>query len=117
MLYTVTARASISIATRLADWVGHAALHLCPPILAKLRLFADETTMPVLDPGRGHTKTGQSGASAADRPWGGAFRWDCLHLFPLSQGSAATRAPGGLQRNPAGRRLSRFSQACGVRRH
>src|SRR5437879_2643433 len=64
----------------LADWVGHAAWHLRPlhdRLLVKLRqrlkLFADETTVPVLDPGRGRTKTGQLWAYAADdRPWGGA---------------------------------------------
>src|ERR1700686_1091566 len=64
----------------LADWVGHAAWHLRPlheRLLCKLRqrskLFADETTVPVLDPGRGCTKTGQLWAYAADdRPWGGA---------------------------------------------
>jgi Transposase IS66 family len=49
----------------LADWVGHAAWHLRPPqerLLMRLkerpRLFADEATAPVLDPGRGCTKTG-----------------------------------------------------------
>ena len=64
----------------LADWVGRAAFHLRPVherILAHLRsstkLFADETTAPVLDPGRGRTKTGQLWAYARDdRPWGGA---------------------------------------------
>jgi transposase len=64
----------------LADWVGHAAWHLRPlheRLLVKLKqrpkLFADETTVPVLDPGRGHTKTGQLWAYAADdRPWGGS---------------------------------------------
>jgi transposase len=36
------------------------------------KLFADETTAPVLDPGRGRTKTGQRFAYARDdRPWGG----------------------------------------------
>ena len=63
----------------LADWVGHAAWHLRPlqeRLLLRLkerpRLFADETTAPVLDPGRGCTKTGQLWAYAADdRPWGG----------------------------------------------
>ena len=36
-------------------------------------IFADETTAPVLDPGRGRTKTGQLWAYARDdRPWGGA---------------------------------------------
>jgi transposase len=64
----------------LADWVGHAAWHLRPlheRLLVKLRqrskLFADETTVPVLDPGWGRTKTGQLWAYAADdRPWRGA---------------------------------------------
>lgn len=64
----------------LADWVGHAAWHLRPlheRLLVKLRqrskLYADETTVPVLDPGRGRTKTGQLWAYAADdRPWRGA---------------------------------------------
>src|SRR3981081_1817624 len=64
----------------LADWVGHAAWHLRPlhePLLMRLkelpRLFADETTAPVLDPGRGRTKTVQLLAYAADdRPWGGS---------------------------------------------
>lgn len=63
----------------LADWVGRAAFHLRPiheRLLAILRaspkLFADETTAPVLDPGRGRTKTGQLWAYARDdRPWGG----------------------------------------------
>ena len=37
------------------------------------KLFADETTAPVLDPGRGRTKTGQLWAYARDdRPWDGA---------------------------------------------
>lgn len=64
----------------LADWVGHAASHLRPlheRVLVQLRkrakLFVDETAMPVLDPGRGRTKTGQLWIYAADdRPWGGA---------------------------------------------
>jgi transposase len=63
----------------LADWVGHAAFLLRPiheRLLAVLKgsakLFADETTAPVLDPGRGRTKLGQLWAYARDdRPWGG----------------------------------------------
>ncbi len=63
----------------LADWTGRAAWYLRPlrdHILERLRrserLFADETTAPVLDPGRGRTKTGQLWAYARDdRPWGG----------------------------------------------
>jgi len=63
----------------LADWVGRAAWYLRPlrdHILERLRrserLFADETTAPVLDPGRGRTKTGQLWAYARDdRSWDG----------------------------------------------
>ncbi|MGJ0507695.1 MAG: IS66 family transposase [Methylocystis sp.] len=63
----------------LADWVGRAAWHLRPVherLLEHIRLsrkiFADETTAPVLDPGRGRTKTGQLWAYARDdRPFGG----------------------------------------------
>jgi transposase len=63
----------------LADWVGRAAFLLRPVherLLAVLKsstkLFADETTAPVLDPGRGRTKTGQLFAYARDdRLWGG----------------------------------------------
>jgi transposase len=59
--------------------VGRAAFLLRPVherLLAVLKtstkLFADETTAPVLDPGRGRTKTGQLFAYARDdRPWGG----------------------------------------------
>lgn len=53
--------------------VGHAAFHLRPLherlltlLRARSKLFADETTVPVLDPGRGRTKTGQLWAYAAD---------------------------------------------------
>jgi hypothetical protein len=64
----------------LADWVGRAAFLLRPVhdrLLTRLKesakLFADETTAPVLDPGRGRTKTGQLWAYARDdRPWGGS---------------------------------------------
>jgi transposase len=64
----------------LADWVGRAAWHLRPlherlleHIRASTKIFADETTAPVLDPGRGRTKTGQLWAYARDdRPFGGA---------------------------------------------
>jgi transposase len=63
----------------LADWVGTAAFHLGPVVdrLAEhlktsTKLFMDETTAPVLDPGRGRTKTGYLWALARDdRSWGG----------------------------------------------
>jgi hypothetical protein len=41
-------------------------------VLASARVFADETVVPVLDPGRGRTKQGYFWAIARDdRPWGG----------------------------------------------
>lgn len=63
----------------LADWAGRGAWWLRPlheKLLDELRaspkLFADETRAPVLDPGRGRTKTGQLWAYARDdRPWRG----------------------------------------------
>lgn len=63
----------------LADWVGKASFHLAPVVdcLAadlkrSTKLFMDETTAPVLDPGRGKTKTGYLWALARDdRRWGG----------------------------------------------
>jgi transposase len=64
----------------LADWVGRAAFMLRPVherllsvLKSSAKLFADETTAPVLDPGRGRTKIGQFWAYARDdRPWGGS---------------------------------------------
>ena len=76
----ILARQGIEIGREvLADWAGTAAMEIAPVVrrlheilLASPRLFADETTMPVLDPGRGRTKTGFAWAVARDdRPWGG----------------------------------------------
>ena len=63
----------------LSDWTGRVAFHLAPIVermTARLkagpRLYMDETTAPVLDPGRGRTKTGYLWAMMRDdRPWGG----------------------------------------------
>ena len=63
----------------LAQWVGASAAELQPlhdylvrSLKASPRLFCDETRCPVLDPGRGKTKTGFMWALARDnRPWGG----------------------------------------------
>ncbi|MCP3468073.1 IS66 family transposase [Bradyrhizobium sp. CCGUVB23] len=64
----------------LAFWVGYAAAELRPlwlrlreTILTASKIAVDETTAPVLDPGRGRTKKGFFWAIARDdRPWGGA---------------------------------------------
>lgn len=63
----------------LAFWVGYAAQELRPVyqllrarLLQSGKLCVDETTAPVLDPGRGKTKTGFFWAIARDdRPWNG----------------------------------------------
>lgn len=63
----------------LCNWVGRACWWLAPmhelllsTVLAAPVLFADDTTLPVLDPGRGRTKTGRLWCYAVDpRPWKG----------------------------------------------
>jgi len=63
----------------LCDWVGRACWWLAPlhelmmtTVLASPKIFADDTTLPVLDPGRGKTKTGRLWCYAVDnRPWCG----------------------------------------------
>ena len=83
----------------LADWVGRAAFALRPVharLLERLKqstkLFADETTAPVLDPGRGRTKKGQLWAYARDeRPWVG----------PAPPGVAYVYAPDRKHARPA----------------
>jgi transposase len=62
----------------LAFWVGYAAVEPMPLwrrmreiLLGGARLFVDETRAPVLDPGRGRTKTGYFWSIARDdRAWG-----------------------------------------------
>src|SRR3954447_11334642 len=63
----------------LCNWVGRACWWLEPlhelmlnTVLASPRVFADDTPLPVLDPGRGRTKTGRLWCYAVDnRPWCG----------------------------------------------
>src|SRR5438552_15792263 len=63
----------------LANWVGRACWWLRPlaelllgTILSSPKIFADDTPVPVLDPGRGRTKTGRLWPYARDdRPWAG----------------------------------------------
>lgn len=63
----------------LAFWTGYAAAELTPlwalmrdELLAADKLFVDETRAPVLDPGRGRTKTGYFWTIARDdRGWSG----------------------------------------------
>jgi len=78
----------------LAHWVGFAAFELKPVyerLIAILKssnkLFADETRCPVLDPGRGKTKTGYFWAIARDdRPWGGADPPAVAYMYAPGRG-------------------------------
>ena len=64
----------------LASWVGRMAFHLDPlaqaianHVRAGIAIHADDTPVPVLDPGRGKTKTGRLWVAVRDeRPWGSA---------------------------------------------
>ena len=63
----------------LSDWVGRTCWWLRPlydlmvsTVMAAPVVFADDTTLPVLDPGRGKTKTGRLWCYAVDpRTWKG----------------------------------------------
>ena len=63
----------------LCNWVGRACWWLAPlyelmltTVLSSPKVFADDTTLPVLDPGNGRTKTGRLWCYAVDpRPWNG----------------------------------------------
>src|SRR3954467_15161693 len=64
----------------LCDWGGRACWWLEPlwrllhrHVMGSTRIFADDTPLPVLDPGRGRTKTGRLwGHAVDDRPWNGS---------------------------------------------
>jgi len=88
----------------LAHWVGFAAFELAPLhdrlvhlLKASTKLFADETRCPVLDPGRGKTKTGYLWAIARDdRPWGGSDPPAVAYTYAPGRGAehAATLLSG-----------------------
>jgi transposase len=73
----------------LAGWVGGACWwletlqeRLAGYIFASGKLFADDTPVPVLVPGRGRTKTGRLWVYVRDdRPWGGPDPPAALYLF------------------------------------
>ena len=50
--------------------------------MSSTRIFADDTPLPVLDPGRGRTKTGRLwGYATDDRPWGGSTPPAVVYLY------------------------------------
>ena len=73
----------------LANWVGRACWWLRPlaelllgTILSSPKIFADDTPVPVLDPGRGRTKTGRLWSYARDdRPWQGPLPPAVAYLY------------------------------------
>ncbi len=73
----------------LCNWVGRACWWLQPlhelmlqTVLASPRVFADDTPLPVLDPGRGRTKTGRLWCYAVDnRPWQGPGHPAVAYLY------------------------------------
>ena len=76
----IFARHGVDISrSTLAGWVGKACWwlnilyeRLCRHVFASHHLFADDTTVPVLDPGRGRTKTGRLWVYTRDqKPWKG----------------------------------------------
>jgi transposase len=72
-------------------------------LLGASRLFVDETRAPVLDPGRGRTKTGYFWTIVRDdRGWGGSDPPAVAHarrrFFELTKGSAAPIASEALRR-------------------
>jgi transposase len=84
----------------LAFWVGYAAAELTPlyerlkqDLLASAKLAVDETPVPVLDPGRGKTKTGYFWAMARDeRPWGGTDPPAVVYTYAPGRGGEHLQA-------------------------
>lgn len=84
----------------LAFWVGYAAAELTPlyerlkqDLLASAKLAVDETPVPVLDPGRGKTKTGYFWAMPRDeRPWGGTDPPAVVYTYAPGRGGEHLQA-------------------------
>jgi transposase len=93
----ILARHGVTIErSTLAQWVGAAAAelqplhdHLLALLKASPKLFCDETRCPVLDPGRGKTKTGFLWAIARDdRPWGGSDPPAVVYSYAPGRGAS-----------------------------
>jgi transposase len=113
----------------LANWVGGAVWWLEPlqarlaeHVFASQTLFADDTPIPVLDPGRGRTKTGRLWVYARDdRPWCGPEPPAAVYLYspdrraerPISHLAKFNRVPprGGVA-DAIRYALTRWSALC-----
>jgi len=84
----------------LSFWIGYAAAEIAPVVarlremmLASTRIFADETVVPVLDPGRGRTKQGYFWAVGRDdRPWRGGEPPAVVYNYAPGRGHAHAAA-------------------------
>jgi transposase len=84
----------------LSFWIGYAAAEIAPVVsrlremmLASTRIFADETVVPVLDPGRGRTKQGYFWAIGRDdRPWRGREPPAVVYSYAPGRGHAYAAA-------------------------
>jgi transposase len=78
----------------LSFWMGYAAAEVAPVVsrlremlLESTRIFADETVVPVLDPGRGRTKQGYFWAIGRDdRPWAGTLPPAVVYRYAPGRG-------------------------------
>ena len=86
----IFARAGVTLdRSTLCNWVGRACWWLTPlhelmmtTVLASPKVFADDTVLPVLDPGRGKTKTGRLWCYAVDnRPWRGPGHPAAVYIY------------------------------------
>jgi transposase len=86
----IFARAGVTLdRSTLCNWVGRACWWLTPlhelmmtTVLASPKIFADDTVLPVLDPGRGKTKTGRLWCYAVDnRPWRGPGHPAAVYMY------------------------------------
>ena len=77
----------------LGDWIGRACWWLRPlydrivsHVMAADKIFADDTSVPVLDPGRGRTKTGRFWCYAIDdRPWCGPLPPAAAYVYAVDR--------------------------------
>ena len=84
----------------LAFWMGYAAAEVAPVVarlrammLASRHIFADETVVPVLDPGRGRTKQGYFWAIGRDdRPWRGGEPPAVVYSYATGRGNTHAAA-------------------------
>jgi transposase len=99
----IYARAGVELdRSTMADWVGQTARLMRPlveavgaHVMSAGRVHADDTTVPVLDPGRGKTKTGRLWCYARDDgPFGGKAAPAVLYCYSPDRKSLPRRRPG-----------------------